>query len=132
MIIDKLPLVAASALLVFAATVESPAVSASVDPELLHGYVEQWRLDTQGTVYIQLRHPDPDAERGSQAPEVLTWLQTPPPRTPQVNVEEMILGILLRLDGAAQPPSVTVAVQQERGHGEEPDEALPIVWIGRP
>ncbi len=134
MIIDKLPLLAASALVVVAATAEPSRESAPPNAEeILRGTVEQWRLDMHGTVYIQLRHTDPDADEGESSPEVLSWLRSPPPRTPTVNVEEMLLGILLSIDAAQQSPPVLVAVQDERGlDGDDPEDALPIVWFGRP
>lgn len=109
-----------------AAPTSGPAAAEQIERT---GFVVAWRLDMDGTIYVLLRHAPaegPDAER-------TTWFTSPPHKAADRDVEEMLLHVLMDSDDPADERMVTVAAQEERQlAGDDPESALPLVWISVP
>jgi hypothetical protein len=100
------------------------------------GVIKSWRLETDGTLYLELEGAplatDGDGKDPKSAP--VLWFRTPPERDQLPSFAELALEIAL----ASTPPGhdrvpVTATAKLERTlNGASPAEALPLTALSSP
>jgi len=110
------------------------ARSASPAAEVIQrtGVVVGWQLDMDGTIYIELSHPaEGRRARDASTGPTTTWFRTPPVRSEERHVQQMVLSILTALEMSPSFEAITIHGKVERAlDGESLEEALPLVSLG--
>jgi hypothetical protein len=104
----------------------APASIPGQEERTTAGVLAGWRLDMDGTVYLQIR--------GQGEEQALTWFRTPADKSmASRNVEEMLIGAVLIRASRSAEQVLTVTAKHERAlDGEDPEHALPLLSVSSP
>ena len=105
--------------------------------ELQHtGVVKSWRLEADGSLYIELDSAGSGTQPAEDAPKLgsVVWLRTQPTGDHHPSFSELALEIVLASTRAGTARvELTATTKVERAlSGESPEEALPLLALGSP
>lgn len=108
-------------------TTRSTATPAPADLIYRTGTVTGWHFEMDGSIFVRLTHPPEGRARNASTAQTQTWFRTPPVRSEERHVQQMVLSILTALEASPDFEAITIHAKVERAlDGESMKDALPI------